>query len=174
MVLNKCILPSICLYIAISKLNSSYYVTCSYNVIIIGSPGDPGQAGTPGEVGDRGPNGLKGIHGPPGPTGDSQCPKIIETEYRRHVRNLLDSSGLITQDYFNAWRGHQHPSQKHGEFILRQYVHDNNQEPSLISLYNFTEGLFNKSQFSIRRGLVLSVWTMNRKESFTKHEEYEK
>ena len=145
-----------------------------HNINLIGSPGDPGQAGTPGEVGDRGPNGLNGVRGPPGPIGDSQCPEIIETEYRRHVRNLLDPSGLITQHYFNAWRGHQHPPQKHGEFILRQYIHDDNQEPSLISIYNFTEGLFNKSQFSIRRGPVLSVWTMNRKESFAKLEEHEK
>ena len=148
-----------------------------YNLILIGSPGDPGQAGAPGEVGDPGPKGINGFHGPPGPIGDSYCPEITETEYRRHVRNLLsnlDSSDVITQNYFNAWRGHQHPSQKHGEFILRQYVHDNNQEPSPISIYNFTEGLFNKSQFSIRRGPILSVWTMNRKESFAKLEEHKK
>ena len=127
-------------------------------------------------MGDRGPKGLNGVRGPPGPIGDSHCPEIIETDIR-NVRSLLrnlDSSGLITQDYFNAWRGHRHPSQKHGEFILRQYVYDNNQEPSLISIYNFTGGLFNKSQFSIRRGPVLSVWTMNRKESFAKLEEHEK
>ena len=127
-------------------------------------------------MGDRGPKGLNGVRGPPGPIGDSHCPEITETDIR-NVRSLLsnlDSSGLITQDYFDAWRGHQHPSQKHGEFILRQYVHDNNQEPSLISIYNFTEELFNKSQFSIRRGPVLSVWTMNRKESFAKLEEHEK
>ena len=127
-------------------------------------------------MGDQGPKGLNGVRGPPGPIGVSHCPEITETDIRR-VRSLfsnLDSSSIITQNYFNAWRGHQHPSQKHGEFILRQYVHDDNQEPSLISLHNFTEGLFNKSQFSIRRGPVLSVWTMNRKESFAKLEEHKK
>ena len=127
-------------------------------------------------MGDRGPKGLNGVRGPPGPIGESYSPEITET----HIKNVcslfsnLDSSDVITQNYFDAWRGHRHPSQKHGEFILRQYVHDNNQEPSLISIYNFTEGLFNKSQFSIRRGPVLSVWTMNRKESFAKLEKHKK
>ena len=123
-------------------------------------------------MGDRGPKGFRGVRGPPGPPGKSHCPGITEREIR-HVRSLLsnlDSSDIVDQGYFDAWRGHHHISTS-GGFILRQYVHDDNQQ---LSQNNFTEGTFNKSHFNIRRGPVLSIWTTNRKQNFIKFEEHEK
>jgi len=92
----------------------------------------------------------------------------------RSLLNGLDSDTMINEGYFDAWRGHH--QQNSDRFILRQYVDEDNQEKSsnTISLHNFTGGIFNKSQFSIRRGSVLSVWAMSRKEIITKLDEYEK
>ena len=123
-------------------------------------------------MGDRGSKGFRGVRGPPGPPGESHCPGITQREIR-HVRSLLsniDSSDVVDQGYFDAWRGHNSIS-KSGGFILRQYVHDDNQE---LSQDNFTERTYNKSLFTIRRGPVLSVWTTNRKQNVIKFEEHEK
>ena len=121
-------------------------------------------------MGDRGLKGFRGVRGPPGPPGKSHC---LTKKEIRHVRNLLshlDSSDIVDQGYFDAWRGH-HSISKSGGFILRQYVHDDNQE---LSQDNFTERTYNKSLFTIRRGPVLSVWTTNRKQDVIKSEEHEK
>ena len=147
-----------------------------YTQLHIGLRGNPGRVGAPGDPGERGPKGFPGIRGPPGPIGTSHCPGISKRDIR-HVRSLLsslDSDTLINQGYFDAWRGHH--QQNSGGFILRQYVYEDNPEKSsnTISLCNFTEGVFNNSQFSIRRGSVLSVWTMSRKEIIAKLDEYEK
>ena len=91
-----------------------------------------------------------------------------------HVRSLLtnlDASNVVDQGYFDAWRGH-HQISKSGGFILRQYVHDDNQELSQ-NTDNFTEETFNRRQFNIRRGPVLSVWTTDRKQNGIKFEEHD-
>ena len=122
-------------------------------------------------MGDRGPKGSHGVHGPLGPPGKSHCPGITEREIR-HVRSLLsnlDSSDIVDQGHFDAWRGHHHISTS-GGFILRQYVHDDNQQ---LSQNSFTEGTYNKSQFNIRRGPVLSVWTTQNVIKFEEHEKYD-
>ena len=92
----------------------------------------------------------------------------------RSLLNSLDSDTVINQGYFDAWRGYY--QQNSDRFILRQYVYEDSQEKSsnTISLHNFTEGAFDKSQFGIRRGSVLSVWAMSRKEIIAKLDEYEK
>jgi len=150
--------------------------TLNFTLQCIGSCGDPGKVGAPGDPGEQGPQGFPGICRPPGPMGISQCPGISKRDIR-HVRSLLnslDSDTVINQGYFDVWRGHH--QQNSGDFTLRQYVHEDDQEKSsnVISLHNFTEDVFNKSQFSIRRGSVLSVWTMNRKKIIAKLDEYEK
>ena len=119
-------------------------------------------------MGDHGPKGFRGVHGPPGPPGKSHCPGITKREIR-HVRSLLsdlDSSDIVDQGYFDAWRGH-HRTSTSGGFILRQYVHDDNQQ---LSQNSFTEGTYNKSQFNIRRGPVLSVWTTQSVNKFEKYD----
>lgn len=123
-------------------------------------------------MGDRGHKGFQGVRGPPGPPGESHCPGITEREIR-HVHSLLsnlDANDVVDQGYFDAWRGHRQIS-KSGGFILRQYVHDDNQELSQ-NTDNFTEETFNRSQFNIRRGPVLSVWTTDRKQNVIKFEEH--
>lgn len=92
----------------------------------------------------------------------------------RSLLSSLDSDTVINQGYFDAWRGYH--QQNSDRFILRQYVYEDNPEKSsnTISLHNFTKGVFDKSQFSIRRGSVLSAWTISRKEIITKLDEYEK
>ena len=125
-------------------------------------------------MGDRGHKGFQGVRGPPGPPGESHCPGITERDIR-HVRSLLsnlDASDVVDQGYFDAWRGHRQIS-KSGGFILRQPVHDDNQELSQ-NTDSLTEGTFNKSQFNIRRGPVLSVWTTDRKQNAMKLEEHDK
>ena len=124
-------------------------------------------------MGDRGHIGFQCIRGPPGPPGESHCPGITEREIR-HVRSLLsnlDASDVVDQGYFDAWRGHRQIS-KSGGFILRQHVHDDNQELSQ-NTDNFTEETFNKSQFNVRRGPVLSVWTTDRKQNVIKFEKHD-
>ena len=83
----------------------------------------------------------------------------------------LDASDIVDQGYFDAWRGHHQISKSSG-FILRQYVHDDNQELSQ-NTDNFTEETFNRRQFNIRRGPVLSVWTTDRKQNVIKFEEHD-
>ena len=140
--------------------------------------GEPGLVGDRGEHGDQGPKGIRSLRGPPGPPGISHCPGISKRDILK-LHNLFDSldsdTAVIDQGYFDAWRGNQQQDSP-GGFILRQYVHKENDESSLntISLHNFTEGVFDKSQFSIRRGPVLSVFGMNRKEIVAKLKEYKK
>ena len=87
--------------------------------------------------------------------------------------NNLDSNTIINQAYFDAWRGHHQQNPK--ALILRHYVYEDENESSVnrINFRNFTEKE-NDIQFSIRRGSVLSVFGMNRKEIAAKLEEYEK
>ena len=141
--------------------------------------GEPGLVGDRGERGDQGPKGIRGLCGPPGPVGVSHCPGISKRDIAK-LHSLFDSldsdTAVIDQGYFDAWRGNQQQYSA-GGFILRHYVYEDNDESSLntiISLHNFTEGVFDKSQFNIRRGPVLSVFGMNRKEIVAKLEEYEK
>lgn len=86
----------------------------------------------------------------------------------------LDTNTAINEGYFDAWRGRY--QQNSDGFVLRQYIYEEENESSVntISLQNFTGGIFDKSQFSIRRGSVLSVWAMNKNEIIAKLEEYKK
>lgn len=145
---------------------------------VIGSKGEPGLVGDQGERGDQGPKGTRGFRGPPGPIGISHCPGINKRDVAK-LHSLFDSLdsdiAMIDQGYFDAWRGNQQQYSA-GAFTLRHYVNEENDESSLntISLRNFTKGVFDRSQFNIRRGPVLSVFGMNRKEIVAKLEEYEK
>ena len=140
--------------------------------------GEPGLVGDQGEHGDQGPKGTRGFRGPTGPIGISHCPGISKREIAK-LHSLFDSldsdTAVIDQGYFDAWRGNQQQYSS-GGYIVRHYVYEDNDESSLntITLRNFTEGVFDKNQFSIRRGPVLSVFGMNRKEIVAKLEEYEK
>ena len=90
------------------------------------------------------------------------------------LNNLDSNTTVIDQGYFDAWRGYY--QQSSNGFILRRYVQeDENESPtSMISLRDYTEGTFDKNEFRIRRGAVLSVFGMNRKDIAAKLEEYEK
>jgi len=95
------------------------------------------------------------LPGAPGLPGPSNCPGITKRDID-HLSNVLLSNIAMSKKSFNAWRGNYNTSL----FILRQYSKQIKEQ----AIDNFTDHLNDKTQFQIRRGPVLSVWTDHRKE----------
>jgi len=76
------------------------------------------------------------------------------------------------KSYFDAWRGHDLPSNPN-EIILRHYLKEDN-EINKTTSFNYTHELSDKSLFHIRRGNVLTTWVTSKQEMLAKLAEYEK
>ena len=140
-------------------------------MVYVGLRGDPGRPGTEGNPGVRGTPGLPGLPGAPGQKGLSRCPGLHKRDIKmlKVVVNTLSSNVPMHKSYFDAWTGHNLPLNPN-EIILRHYLKEENETTS----FNYTYKLSDKSQFHIRRGIVLTTWATSKQEMLSKLEEYEK